>query len=67
MARRPGHVEVPAESRADVISHSFWKRGTTAIFVIQIVNLYAGSYLCMMPEKALEKGEKEMKGLYLQA
>ena len=36
------------------------------MFDIQIVNLDAGSYLHMMPEKALAKAEKENKGFYLQ-
>ena len=38
-----GQVEVPAESRVDVSANGFWKRGTTAMFDIQIVNLDAGS------------------------
>ena len=58
---------VPAESRADVSAHGFWKQGTTAMFYIRIVNLDAGSYLPMTPEKALENSEKEKKDLYLQA
>ena len=37
------------------------------MFDIRIVNLGAGSYLHMMPEKALTKAEKEKKDLYLQA
>ena len=37
------------------------------MFDIQIVNLDAGSYLHMTPEKALAKAEKENKDLYLQA
>ena len=36
------------------------------MFDIQIVNLYAGSYLRMTPEKALAKSKKENKDLYLQ-
>ena len=36
------------------------------MFDIQIVNLNAGYYLRMMPEKALAKAEKEKKELYLQ-
>ena len=60
-------VVVPAESRADVTAHSLWKRGTTTMFDIIIVNLDASSYLCMTPEKALAKLEKEKKGLYVQA
>ena len=64
---RPGKVVVPADSRADVSAHGFWKRGTTAMFDIRIFNFNAGSYLRMMPEKALEKANKEKKYLYLQA
>ena len=60
-------VVVPAELRSDVSAHGFWKRGTTAMFDIRIVNLNAGSYLSMMPEKALANAEKEKKDLYLQA
>ena len=33
---------------------------------IRTVNLDAGSYLLMKPEKALAKAEKEKKDLYLQ-
>ena len=46
---QPGQVQVPAESRADVSSHVFWKQGTTVILDIIIVNLDAGSYLHMTP------------------
>ena len=53
-----GQVVVPAESRADMSAHSFWKRGTTAMFDIRIVNLHAGSYLRRTPGKALAKSEK---------
>ena len=61
----PGKVVVPAYSRVDVSAHIFWKRGTTTMFDIRIVNLDAGSYLRMTPEKALAKTEKEKKDLYL--
>ena len=64
---RTGQVVVPAESRADVSAHGFWKLGTTAMFDIRIVKLNAGSYLHMTPEKALAKTDKENKDLYLQA
>ena len=37
------------------------------MFDIEIVNLDAGSYLHMTPEKALAKAEKEKKDLYFQA
>ena len=46
---QPGQVVLPAELRADVIAHGFWKRGTTAMFNIRIFNLDAGSYLRMAP------------------
>ena len=36
------------------------------MFDIRIVNLDAGSYLRMTPEKALAKSKKENKDLYLQ-
>ena len=58
LVEQPGQVVVPAESRSDVSAHGFWKRGTTAMFDIRIVNLDAGSYLRMTPEKALAKAEK---------
>ena len=64
---QPDQVQVTAELRADASAHGLWKRGITAMFDIQIVNLGAGSYLRMMPEEALEKAEKENKDLYLQA
>ena len=53
-----GQVVVPTELRADASAHRFWKRGTTTMFDIQIVNLDAGSYLRMTPGKALAKAEK---------
>ena len=37
------------------------------MFDIRIVNLRAGSYLRMTPEKALAKAEKEKNDLFLQA
>ena len=64
---RPGQVEVPVESRADVSAHGFCERGTTAMFDIRIVNLDVVSYLHITPEKALVKGEKEKNDLYPQA
>ena len=50
-----------------VSAHGFWKRGTTTIFDIRIVNLDAGSLLSMTPEKDLAKAEKKKKDVYLQA
>ena len=50
---QPGQVLVPAELRADVSAHGFWKRGTTVMFDIRIVNLDAESYLRMTPERRL--------------
>ena len=40
---------------ANVGDHGFWKQGTTTIFDIQVVDLNAGSYLHMTPEKAIGK------------
>ena len=40
---QPGQVVVPAELRADIIPHALWKRGTTVMFNIRIVNLDTGS------------------------
>ena len=37
------------------------------MFDIRIINLDVGSYLCMTPEKALSKAEKENKDLYPQS
>ena len=67
LAGQSVQVLVLAESMADVSAHGFWKRGTTTMFDIRIVNLDTSSYLRMMPEKALVKAEKEKKELYLQA
>ena len=64
---QPGQVEVPAESRADVSAHGFWKRGTTEMLHIRMVKLDTGSYLRMTPKKALAKAENKKKDLYLQA
>ena len=55
LVEQPLQVVVPAESRADVSTHGFWKQGTTAMFDIRIVNLNKGSYPRMTPEKALAK------------
>ena len=51
LGRSLGQVVVPAESRDDVSSHGFWKQETTVMIDIIIVNLDAGSYLRMMPDK----------------
>ena len=47
--------------KAYISDHRFWKWGTTAIFDIRTVNLDKGSYLHMMPQKALAKAEKDDK------
>ena len=49
LARRPVLVGVPAESSVDVSAHSFWKRASTAMFDILIINLDVVSYLRMTP------------------
>ena len=40
---KPGQLVVPADPRADISAHGFWKLGTTTMFNIRIVNLDAGS------------------------
>ena len=66
-SRRLGQVAVPAEPRAEVSTHIFWKWGTTTMFDIINVNLDAGSYLHITLKKALEKADKDTKDLYLHA
>ena len=51
------------EMWADDKSHGFWKRGTTALFDVCIIQLDAEYYLCMTPEKALAMVDKEKKNL----
>ena len=58
---------MPEEKRSDVGAHGFSQQGTTALFDVKIINLYAGSYLCVSSEKALKNVEKEKKNRYLQA
>ena len=53
----PSQVMAPEDTRSDVSAHGFWKRGATALFDVCIINLYAGSYMCMIPEKAIAKAE----------
>ena len=38
----------------------------TEIFDVRIINLYAGSYLCMTPEKVLAKAYQEKKEKFFQ-
>ena len=61
-----GQEEVPDGSQADVSVHGLWKWGTYALFDMQIVNLYAGSYLRHTPAKDPETADKEKKDKYLQ-
>ena len=61
LASQPGQLEVPAESRADVSAHGFWKRGTTAMFDIRIFNLSTGPYLRMTPEKVLARRRRKIR------
>ena len=67
LVEQPGQVIVYVESRAEVSAQGFWKRETTTMFDIRIVNFDAGSYLRMTPEKDLAKAEKKKKDSYLQA
>ena len=67
LAGIPGQVQLHVESRVDVSTHGFWKRGTSTMFDIRIVNLDERSYLHMTPDQALSNSDKENKDLYLQA
>ena len=49
------------DTRAVVRAHGLYKRGKTALFDVRIVNLYAESYLCMLPVKALTKANRKKK------
>ena len=60
-----GQATVYDESPEDVSFHRFWKWGTSALFDMQIVNLYAGYYLRQKSTKALAMAEKEKKDKYL--
>ena len=55
MGRKPIQVAVPAESRTNVSTHGFWKKGTNTMFDIKIVNFDVDSYLRMTPKNALAK------------
>ena len=57
LARRPGQVVVSSEFRAVVSAHGLWKRGTTTMCDIGIVNLDAVSYMRMTTEKSLAKAK----------
>ena len=43
LSGKTGQVVVPAESGTDVSAHGFWKRRTTLMFNVRIVNLDEGS------------------------
>ena len=58
-------VVLPVDSRSAISAHGFWKRGTTAMFELIIVNLDVGSYLRMTPKKVLAHADKDKKYLYL--
>ena len=66
MRRGTVKVMVYVESCSDVSAHSLWKRETTVMFDMKIVNLDLGSYLRMMSKKLLEKEEKKMEYKYVE-
>ena len=53
-----GQMKALEETLSGIITHSFWKQGTATVFDIWISNIEAGSYLHIMPEKALAKVKK---------
>ena len=56
MVMRPVQLAVSVYLRACISTHGFWKRGTTMMFDIIIVNIDAGSYLRMTAIKGSFKG-----------
>ena len=48
-----GQETVTGESWVDVSIHGFWKCRISALFDMQIVNLYTGSYLRQMSTKSM--------------
>ena len=56
---------VQAETRGDVAVRGFWKRGTTAIFDIQVSDTDAKSYREREPLKVLDSQEKRKKDKHL--
>ena len=59
MGSGPVQVTVHAEFWDNVSTYGFWKRVTTAIFEMRIVNLGVVSYLRMTPENYLAKADKD--------
>ena len=55
------------EDRGDVACHGFWKRGTTTIFDLRVVDLGAPTYRGSKPQKVLARHEKDKKKKYLDA
>ena len=60
-----GQVMVPGELWDDLSTQILWKRGNTEMFDIRTINLDAGFYLRMAPEKSLSKVYKYKKDKYL--
>ena len=61
-----GQETVTGESWVDVSVHGFWKCRTSALFDMQIVNLYMVPYLRQTSAKALALAEKEKMEKFLQ-
>ena len=57
-------METPEEMRLDVGLHRLYKQDITALFYVIIINLDAGSNLCMEPEKELGQAGVENKLKY---
>ena len=57
---------VPAATRGDVAFRGFWKRGTSAIFDVQVTDTDAPSYQSTTPEKVLENAARRKKKKHLQ-
>ena len=66
---QPGDADVaiPPEDRGDIAARGFWKRSTTAVFDVRIVDTDAPTYRGRDPKKILAEHEKRKKDKHLDA
>ena len=62
-----GTTEVLPELRGDIAAHGFFRRGTTCIFDVRVVDTDAASIRTQDPLKILDRHEKQKKDKYLEA
>jgi hypothetical protein len=66
-AQRPANEVLGDEARGDVGAHSFWKRGRTTIFDVQVCDTDAKSYGNCNSKKVLEGASHRKKDKYEEA